>query len=66
VDNYLNLLDAQRSLLEAELTESATMREHRVAVVRLYKALGGGWDPTTDSLAIPRPKPAAADSTTQR
>jgi multidrug efflux system outer membrane protein len=67
VDNYLNLLDAQRSLLEAELAESATMREHRVALVRLYKALGGGWDPTTDSLAVPKPKKPAADSAaTQR
>lgn len=62
VDNYLNLLDAQRSMLEAELAESSTMREHRVAMVRLYKALGGGWDPHTDSLAIPKPKPAPADS----
>jgi hypothetical protein len=48
VDNYLNLLDAQRSLLDAELTESDLQRQHRVAVVRLYKALGGGWDPVTD------------------
>jgi hypothetical protein len=22
-------------------------------VVQLYKALGGGWDPVTDTLAIP-------------
>jgi multidrug efflux system outer membrane protein len=57
VDNYLNLLDAQRSLLDAELAESDLQRQHRVAVVRLYKALGGGWDPTTDSLAVAPPKP---------
>ena len=56
VDNYLNLLDAQRSLLDAELAESDLQRQHRVAVVRLYRALGGGWDPTTDSLAVPPPK----------
>ena len=53
VDNYLNLLDAQRSLLDAELAESDLQRQHRVAVVRLYKALGGGWDPVTDTLALP-------------
>lgn len=53
VDNYLSLLDAQRTQLDAELQESALQRQHRVAVVRLYKALGGGWDMVTDTLALP-------------
>jgi outer membrane protein TolC len=56
VDNYLNLLDAQRTQLDAELQQSALQREQRVAVVRLYRALGGGWDPVTDTLALPPPK----------
>jgi multidrug efflux system outer membrane protein len=53
VDNYLNLLDAQRVLLDAELNTSSTVRRQKVAVVQLYKALGGGWDPVTDTLALP-------------
>ena len=53
VDNYLNLLDAQREQLNAELHESEVRRQHLVAVVQLYKALGGGWDPVTDTLAMP-------------
>jgi outer membrane protein, multidrug efflux system len=53
VDNYLNLLDAQRELLTTELQESQLLRLQRVAVVQLYKALGGGWDPVTDTLAVP-------------
>ena len=53
VDNYLNLLDAQRAELDAELHESELQRQHRVAVVQLYQALGGGWDPVTDTLALP-------------
>ena len=57
VDNYLNLLDAQRQQLDAELHASQLQRQHRVAVVQLYKALGGGWDPATDTLALP-PRPA--------
>jgi multidrug efflux system outer membrane protein len=57
VDNYLNLLDAQRTQLDAELQESELQRQQRVAIVQLYKALGGGWDPVTDSLALPPPKP---------
>jgi multidrug efflux system outer membrane protein len=53
VDTYLNVLDAQRAELDAELHESELQRQRRVAVVQLYKALGGGWDPVTDTLALP-------------
>jgi len=55
VDSYTTLLDAQRVLADAELGESGLQRQQRVAVVQLYRALGGGWDPVTDSLAIPHP-----------
>lgn len=40
---YLDVLDAQRTLLAAELAQSRTLRAQLVAVVQLYKALGGGW-----------------------
>ena len=53
VDNYLTLLDAQRAQLDADLQSSGLERQYRVAVVQLYKALGGGWDPVTDTLALP-------------
>ncbi len=53
VDNFLNLLDAQRVLLESELQTSSAVRRQKVAVVQLYKALGGGWDMVTDTLALP-------------
>ena len=56
VDTYLSLLDAQRTQLDAEMQESQLQRQQRVAVVSLYKALGGGWDPVTDSLTLPRPR----------
>jgi len=56
VDNYLTLLDAQRAQLDAELSQSGLERQYRVAVVQLYKALGGGWDPVTDTLALPTAK----------
>jgi outer membrane protein, multidrug efflux system len=55
VDSYTTLLDAQRVLADAELGESSLQRQQRVAVVQLYRALGGGWDPVTDTLAIPHP-----------
>jgi len=40
---YLEVLDAQRSLFDAELEESATQRDQIVSLIRIYKALGGGW-----------------------
>ena len=46
--NYLDVLIAQRSLFEAELSLAATHRLHLVSVVQLYKALGGGWSPEMD------------------
>jgi multidrug efflux system outer membrane protein len=42
--NYLDVLIAQRSLFDAELSLTATRRLHLVSIVQLYKALGGGWD----------------------
>ncbi|HKA59304.1 MAG TPA: efflux transporter outer membrane subunit [Gemmatimonadales bacterium] len=55
VDSYTTLLDAQRVLSDAELGESGLQRQQRVAVVQLYRALGGGWNAVTDTLAIPHP-----------
>lgn len=46
--NYLDVLIAQRSLFDAELSLAATRRLHLVSVVQLYKALGGGWSPELD------------------
>ncbi len=43
VTAYLEVLDAQRSLFGAELDEAEAFGSHLVWLVRLYKALGGGW-----------------------
>ena len=43
VTSYLEVLESERSLFRAELLSSSTHREHLVAFVTLYKALGGGW-----------------------
>jgi multidrug efflux system outer membrane protein len=45
VTSYLEVLDSDRSLFNAELAESQTLRQYLDAVIRLYKALGGGWSP---------------------
>ena len=43
VSSYLEVLDSERQLFDAELGAVRTYRDELVAVVRLYKALGGGW-----------------------
>jgi multidrug efflux system outer membrane protein len=43
--SYLDVLDAQRNLLDAERARLAALRDRQVAIVDLFKALGGGWDP---------------------
>ncbi len=42
--NYLELLDAQRFLYQAQLDRITAKRDRLNASVSLYKALGGGWD----------------------
>ncbi len=43
VAGYLEVLDAQRSLFDAEIDETSSISEHVLSLIRLYKALGGGW-----------------------
>jgi outer membrane protein, multidrug efflux system len=41
--SYFEVLEAQQELFPAELTLAQTQRDQLLAVVNLYKALGGGW-----------------------
>ena len=43
VDTLLNALDSDRDLFEAELGLAQTRRNELLAIVQLYRALGGGW-----------------------
>jgi multidrug efflux system outer membrane protein len=43
VASYLEVLDAQRGLFDAELALSQAQLSQLTAAVRLYKALGGSW-----------------------
>lgn len=51
VSDYLTVLDAERGLLQAQLTLVDAQRARLAAVVSLCKALGGGW--STEDLATP-------------
>ncbi len=41
---YLEIITAQKSVLEAELTLINVQKEQRLALIQLYRNLGGGWE----------------------
>ena len=43
VIGYMDLLDAQRGYLDAQIGLSNAIRDKQLTLVNLYKALGGGW-----------------------
>ena len=49
--SYLEVLDAQRTLLAAETLRIAAARAARLSIVDFAKALGGGWSPETFTAA---------------
>lgn len=40
---YIDVLDAQRRYFDAQVSFSNALRDEYLAIVNLYKALGGGW-----------------------
>jgi len=53
--SYLEVLDAQQQLFPAELDLARTRRDELIAVVALYRALGGGWQDAPAPPSIPLP-----------
>jgi multidrug efflux system outer membrane protein len=49
--SYLEVLDAQRTLLAAETLRIAAARDARLSIVEFAKSLGGGWDQETYTAA---------------
>jgi multidrug efflux system outer membrane protein len=56
VTSYLEVLETERALFDSELAASAVRRAQLVAVVDLYKALGGGWSPAAQSASGAAPQ----------
>jgi outer membrane protein TolC len=46
VGDFLTLLDAERTLLQAEQQYATSTTNVSLNLVQLFKALGGGWEPT--------------------
>jgi multidrug efflux system outer membrane protein len=55
--SYLEVLQAQQLLFPAEEALAQTRRDQYVAVVSLYRALGGGWNLTDGQWLEARPSP---------
>ncbi|MBD5213644.1 MAG: TolC family protein, partial [Bacteroidales bacterium] len=41
--NYIDVLDAQRRFFDAQIDESNAIRDEYLALIDLYRVLGGGW-----------------------
>lgn len=57
--DFLNVLNAQRSLLDAESTRLESRRLSLTNLIGVYKALGGGWstEPPVDTSSLPSTQP---------
>lgn len=42
--NYIDVLDAQRKYFDAQIAVSNAIRDEYLALINLYKVLGGGWN----------------------
>ncbi len=59
--DFTTVLTTQRSLLSAQDSVASTRASLIADHVRLYKALGGGWNPDADSASTAQRRPQAAD-----
>jgi len=50
VINYIDVLDASRRYFEAQVGLSNAVRDQYLAMVQLYKVLGGGWEFSRDTV----------------
>jgi multidrug efflux system outer membrane protein len=53
--SYYEVLEAQQLLYPAEINLSETSRDRRLAIVNLYRALGGGWNYSNTQLTNGHP-----------
>ena len=51
--DFQTVLDTERTILTIEESLTATQADNTVAVIQLYKALGGGWSPPAEALDGP-------------
>jgi NodT family efflux transporter outer membrane factor (OMF) lipoprotein len=62
VTDFISVLDAERTLLQAELQHAQSTTNVSTNLVQLYKALGGGWEQTFPEEPVTRAGPEEAES----
>jgi multidrug efflux system outer membrane protein len=55
--SYIEVLDAERSLFNAQLVYAQTQGTELSSFVSLYKAMGGGWVVKAEELTQPQAQP---------
>ncbi len=50
VTNYIDVLDAQRGYLDAQISLNKAVLDELLSVVYLYKALGGGYTSASEEI----------------
>jgi outer membrane protein, multidrug efflux system len=66
IDSYLQVLDAERQLFDAELELSRVQTNELLNIVQLYKALGGGWYPDQPMAGAAAGSSSAVQTASQR
>lgn len=51
--SYIEVLDAERNLFDAEVSHAQTQSQVHVSLVNLYKAMGGGWVLEAERMSAP-------------
>ena len=58
--DYLTVVDAERNLYGAQLSLAQTQGDLFIALVNLYKAMGGGWVEEAEQMTVGAPQPKAS------
>jgi outer membrane protein, multidrug efflux system len=66
IDSYLQVLDAERQLFDAELELARVRANEQLNIVQLYKALGGGWEPDQPTAGAPATTASVVSTASQR
>ena len=61
--SYIEVLDAERSLFNSQISYAQTQDALLLALVNLYKAMGGGWVVEADKIAVSKDEKSASAST---
>ena len=51
--SYIEVLDAERTLFDAEISHTQTRGRVLLSLIDLYKAMGAGWDVSAERTAVP-------------